>query len=86
MEISSSEIGGKLSSALLVVSIVSALTEVLGRVKEIFAISPVRMSVAAAGIPGKSAVSVWVGAEGMAVISIFSPVILSIELITVTAD
>ena len=55
---------------MLVVSAVSALTEVLGRVKEMFFISPVRMSVAAAGIPGKSAVSVWVEAEGMAVVSV----------------
>lgn len=42
---------------MLVVSAMSALTEVLGRFNEVFSISPVRMSVAA-GISGKSAVSV----------------------------
>ena len=44
------------------------------------------MSVAVSGIPGKSAVSVLVEAEEMAVVSVFSPVISSIESITATAD
>ncbi|MFB8793740.1 MAG: hypothetical protein U7126_05790 [Microcoleus sp.] len=75
VEISSGEISGKFSAVSLAISGVSI------SVGEVFAISPVRMSVDSAGIAAISGLSGWIKTS----FSILSPVISSIELTTVMA-